>query len=107
MYLEIFKIIRPNLPLLECFALTNSSQQDEFSNDTRMFLGSFIIHSMSPEDERQMFNGISPPDIVQANLRMLMSKDQDVRDRSLSNLKTILSKVNSPKICISHSKLQY
>lgn len=86
-------LYRPNLPLLECFALTNTSQKNDFSNDTRTFLGSFIIHAMSPEDERQMFNGITTADIVHANLRMFLSKEQDVRERALANLKSILSKV--------------
>jgi len=51
------------------------------------------MHAMSPESEKQMFNGITLDDAVCANLRMLFSNDADVRERSLLNLKTLLSKV--------------
>lgn len=84
-------VLRPNLPLLECFALTSSSKLDSQESETRSFLGNFVSSMLTPDSDRQVISGIRPIDIVKGNLRLMFNKHSDVRENAQAKIKCLLS----------------
>ena len=96
------KVLKPNLTFLECFATTpmSKSTNESFDSDARNFLGNFVLSMVSPDTERQVIGGLDSFDVLKGNIRLLLSKSSQVRDRAQTNLKCLLSQEKD-----SHFKL--